>query len=166
MKPRLALALLLVLLGLALPSVAMPRSQGDGRLQSAYEVLLAAKTVSDNAVGYGATRTKEYDAFETLWLAGKAAVPLATQLCRSGVPAARAYGIILLSGLDELAAKRELPRLEDDSTTVLVLSGCIGMPQTIREIAILATQGGLVITTPKVLAGGERLPVPPRSLPN
>jgi len=83
------------------------------------------------------------DAFETLWLAGDAAVPLATQLCRSGLPAARAYGIILLSGLDELAAKRELPHLEDDSTTVVVLSGCIGMPQTVREIARLSTQAVL-----------------------
>ena len=135
-------------------------------LQAACDVLLQARAVYDSAFGDAAVRTKEYDSFEMLWRAGDPAVPYALQLARSGAPAARVYGLLLLAELDDAAASAEIPRLLQESTSVMVWSGCEGMTQTVGELARLIERGDYVLTTPTGKWSAIERTRLPRRLPN
>ena len=79
----------------------------DDSVRAAFELLLKAGDVNGSSVGITGAKPKEYDAFKTLWKAGKAAKDYALRLVLDGTPAARVYGAILLLELDEAVAKWE-----------------------------------------------------------
>jgi hypothetical protein len=128
---------------------AMPLPQDD-RVRAAFELLLKADDVKGSSIGFAGSRPKEYDAFETLWNAGKAAGDYALILVLDGTPAARVYGAILLLELDEAAAKREFPRLIEDKTIVTIFpGGCVGSHERVGALVRKLENGELVIRTPK-----------------
>jgi hypothetical protein len=126
---------------------AMPLPQND-RVRPAFELLLKAGAVYDRSFGYAAVRTKEYEAFETLWTAGKAAEDYALKLVSDGIPAARVYGAILLLKLDKAAALREFQKLKEEKSELTIWSGCIGMQETVGSLVQKLDHGELVISTP------------------
>jgi hypothetical protein len=128
---------------------AVPLPQDDS-VRAAFELLLKADDVKGSSVGFAGTRPKEYDAFETLWKAGKATDDYALKLILDGTPAARVYGAILLLELDEAAARREFPRLIEDKTTVRIFpGGCVGSHETVGALVRKLENGESVIRTPK-----------------
>jgi len=145
-------AILAVLMALIIhPGYAMPLPQDDS-VRAAFEMLLRADEVKGSAVGFGGVRPKEYDAFETLWNAGKAADDYVLKLILDGTPAARVYGAILLLELDDAAAGREFPKLREDKTTVRIRpGGCVGRYETVGDLVRKLENGELLIRTPKGL---------------
>lgn len=130
------------------PAYAVPLPQDDS-VRAAFELLLKAKSVDGPSVGRTGARTKEYDAFETLWKAGKAAEDYVLKLVWDGTPAARVYGAILLLEFNQAAAEREFLRLEEEITTVTIFrSGCVGRSQTIGDLVRQLKMGKSVIETP------------------
>jgi hypothetical protein len=87
-------------------------------------------------------------------------------LVRASAPAARVYGIILLAEVNPTAAQGELRRLEEESTTILVRSGCLGLPQTVGDVARKVARGEYVIMTPTGKWSAEGMARSPRRLPN
>jgi len=137
-----------VLLALIIwPGYALVLTQDD-EARAAFELLLKADVVYDQAVGIAGVRKKEYDAFETLWKAGKAAESYALELVRDGTPAARVYGAILLLEIDEAGANREFPSLKKEAATVRVQSGCIVREETIGDLVRQLEMRKRVIFTP------------------
>ena len=150
MRITIKVAILTVLVALIIhPGYAMPLPQDDS-VRAAFELLLKVREVKGSSIGFAGTRPKEYDAFETLWNAGKAAEGYALKLVLDGTPAARVYGAILLLELDEAAARREFPKLNKDKTTVMLWpGGCIGIQETVSNLIQKLENGELVIPTPK-----------------
>ena len=150
MRFTIKVAILAVLVALIIhPGYAMPLPQVDG-VRAAFELLLKADAVKGSAIGFAGARPKEYDAFETLWSAGKAAEDYALKLVLDGTPAARVYGAILLLEFDEAAARREFPKLNKDKTTVMIFpGGCVGTQETVSNLIRKLENGELVIRTPK-----------------
>lgn len=141
-------AILPVLLALIIdPGYARLLPQDD-RIRAAFDLLLKAGEVKDQAVGYAGERTKEYDAFETLWKAGKAAEDYALKLVLDGTPAAQVYGAILLLELDEATARREFQRLKEETIAVMIWSGCIGRQETVGALVRKLEKGEFVIFKP------------------
>jgi hypothetical protein len=137
-----------VLLALIIwPGYALLLPQDDDS-RAAFELLLKADVVYDQAVGIAGVRKKEYDAFETLWKAGKAAESYALELVRDGTPAARVYGAILLLEIDKAGANREFPSLKKETTTVRVQSGCIVRQETVGDLVRQLEMRKRVIFTP------------------
>jgi hypothetical protein len=131
------------------PGYAMLLPQDDS-VRAAFELLLKAGDVKGSSVGFAGARPKEYDAFETLWSAGKTAEDYALKLVLDGTPAARVYGSILLLEFDEAAARREFPKLNKDKTTVMIFpGGCVGTQETVSNLIRKLENGELVIRTPK-----------------
>jgi hypothetical protein len=131
------------------PGYAMLLPQDDS-VPAAFELLLKAGDVKGSSVGFAGARPKEYDAFETLWSAGKTAEDYALKLVLDGTPAARVYGSILLLEFDEAAARREFPKLNKDKTTVMIFpGGCVGTQETVSNLIRKLENGELVIRTPK-----------------
>jgi hypothetical protein len=129
------------------PGYAMPVPQND-RIRSAFDLLLKVDAVYDRFFGYAAARTKEYEAFETLWNAGKAAEDYALKLVSDGTPAARVYGTILLLNIDEAAARREFQTLKEEKSALLTWSGCVGRQETVGSLVQKLERGELVISAP------------------
>jgi len=150
MRFTIKVAIFAVLMALIIhPGYAMPFPQNDS-VRAAFELLLKAGSVKGSSFGIAGARPKEYDAFETLWSAGKAAEDYALKLVLDGTPAARVYGAILLLELDEAAARREFPKLNKDKTTVMLWpGGCIGIQETVSNLIQKLENGELVIPTPK-----------------
>ena len=150
MRITLKVAILAVLVALIIrPGYAMLLPQDDS-VRAAFELLLKAGDVKGSSVGFAGARPKEYDAFETLWNAGKVAEDYALKLVLDGTPAARVYGAILLLELDEAAARREFPKLNKDKTTVMIWpGGCVGSQETVSNLIRKLENGELVIRTPK-----------------
>src|SRR5262245_15806731 len=141
-------AILAVLVATIIRPVYAMLAPQDDNLRAAFELLLNAGRVKDRAVGIGGVRPKEYDAFETLWKAGKAAEDYALKLGSDGTPAARVYGVILLLKFNRSAAEREFRRLEKEKTIVEIMSGCIVERETIGALVRQLEKGELVISTP------------------
>jgi hypothetical protein len=150
MRITIKVAILAVLVALIIrPGYAMLLPQDDS-VRAAFELLLKAGDVKGSSVGFAGARPKEYDAFETLWSAGKKAEDYALKLVLDGTPAARVYGAILLLELDEAAARREFPKLNKDKTTVMTWpGGCVGIQETVSNLIRKLENGELVIRTPK-----------------
>jgi hypothetical protein len=150
MRITIKVLILAVLMTLVIHSgYAMPSPQDD-RVRAAFELLLNADDVKGSSVGFAGTRPKEYDAFETLWKAGKTADDYALKLVLDGTPAARVYGAILLLELDEAAARREFPKLIEDKTTVGIFpGGCVGRYERVGALVRKLENGESVIRTPK-----------------
>jgi hypothetical protein len=123
-------------------------SPQDDSVRAAFELLLEAGDVKDQAVGIAGTRPKEYDAFETLWKSGKAAEDYALKLVLDGTPTAQVYGAILLLDLDEAAARREFRWLKEETTEVRIQSGCLGGSETVGNLIQKLEKGELIISTP------------------
>lgn len=122
----------------------------DDSVRAAFELLLEAENVNSSLVGITGARPKEYDAFETLWNAGKAAEDCALKLVLDGTPAARVYGAILLLKLDEAAARWEFPKLIEDKTTVTICpGGCVCRQETVSILVRKLEQGKSLIRTPR-----------------
>jgi hypothetical protein len=126
---------------------AMPLPQND-RARSAFELLLKAGAVYDRSYGFAAVRTKEYEAFETLWNAGNAAEDYALKLVSDGTPAARVYGAILLLKIDEAAARREFQKLKEEKSELMIWSGCVGRQETVGSLVRKLDRGEWVISAP------------------
>jgi hypothetical protein len=150
MRFTIKVAILAVLIALGLqPGYARLLPQDDS-VRAAFELLLEAEDVKSSSFGITGARPKEYDAFEILWNAGKAAEDYALKLVLDGTPAARVYGAILLLKLDEAAARREFPKLTQDKTTVRVFpGGCVGRHETVGNLVRKLENGELIISTPK-----------------
>jgi hypothetical protein len=150
MRFTLTIATLAVLIALIIsPVYAAPLPQ-DNSIRAAFELLLKTDIVRDSAVGPAGALPAEYEAFETLWKAGKAAEPYALKLISDGTPAARVYGAILLLEFDRAAAEREFPRLEKETIKVGVQSGCFTIPSPVGELVRRLNQGESVIGTPRL----------------
>lgn len=149
MRITIKVATLAVLLALSIrPGYAMLLPQDDS-VRAAFELLFKADDVKSSSIGFAGTRPKEYDAFETLWNAGKAAEDYALKLVSEGSPAARVYGAILLLKLDEAAARREFRGLKEDKTAVMIWpGGCVGRRDTVSNLVRKIEEGELIIRMP------------------
>lgn len=149
MRFTIKVAILAVLVALIIrPGYAMLLPQDDS-VRAAFELLLEAEDVRSSSFGITGARPKEYDAFETLWNAGKAAEDYALKLVLDGTPAARVYGAILLLKLDEAAARREFRRLKEDKTTVRICpGGCVCRHETVSNLVRKLEKGESLIRTP------------------
>jgi hypothetical protein len=148
MRFTIKVAIIAVLIALVIQPVYARLSPQDDSVRAAFELLLKAGKVNDQAVGIAGARTKEYDAFETLWKAGKSAEDYALKLVLDETPAAQVYGAILLLELDEAAARREFQRLREETSTVMIWSGCVGRQETVGALVRKLERGEMVIFTP------------------
>jgi len=150
MRLTIKVAMLAVLVALIIhPGYATVLPQDDS-VRAAFELLLKADDVNGPSVGITGARPKEYDAFETLWNAGKAAEDYALKLVLDGTPAARVYGAVLLLKLDEAAARREFPKLIEDKATVTICpGGCVCRQETVSNLVRKLEQGKSLIRTPR-----------------
>ena len=149
MRITIKVVILAVLVTLIIhPGYAIPLPQDDS-VRAAFELLLRADDVKGSSVGIAGARPKEYDAFATLWKAGKTADNYALKLVCDGTPAARVYGAILLLELDEAAARREFPRLIEDKTIVRIWpGGCVGRHERVGALVRKLENGESIIRTP------------------
>jgi hypothetical protein len=132
---------------------ALVGSQPSGAAQagdppSPTDLLVHANELDDMAVGYAATRTPVYEAFNQLYQAGHSSLITAKHLVSAGSPAGRIYGYLILRHLAPSEADAVAQKMLGDQAAVVVRNGCVGRSSTVAQLVARIQKGDGIIALP------------------
>jgi hypothetical protein len=93
-------------------------------------------------IGFGATPSPNFEAFQMARARGAEAAPLFEKLLKQGSPAARLYSAIGLYGLDRARGVAALESLRSDQARVETMEGCMMHETTVGGVAVELLAGG------------------------